>query len=41
MLEDWLNNSEPVDDYHEQTIMQMLVEENSKELLENFIQGAE
>jgi hypothetical protein len=24
MLEDWLNHPEPVDDCHEQTIMQML-----------------
>jgi hypothetical protein len=41
MLEDWLNHPEPVDDCHEQTVMQMLAEENSKESLRNFSQGAE
>jgi hypothetical protein len=41
MLEDWLNNPELVDDYREQTVMQMLAEEHSEELLRNFIQGAE
>jgi hypothetical protein len=33
MLEDWLNNPEPVDDCHEQTVMQILGEEHSTELL--------
>jgi hypothetical protein len=33
MLEDWLNHPEPVDDCHEQKVMQMLAEEHSKELL--------
>jgi len=41
MLEDWLSHLDPVDDYREQTIMQMLTEENSKELLKNFSQGVE
>jgi hypothetical protein len=41
MLEDWLNNPEPIDDYREQTVMQILVKENSEELLENFSQGDE
>jgi hypothetical protein len=41
MLEDWLNHLEPVDDFHEETFMQMLEEEHSEELLENFSQGAE
>jgi len=41
MLEDWLNNPEPVDDYREQTVMQMIVEENSEESLRNFSQGDE
>jgi hypothetical protein len=36
MLEDWLNNPETVGDCHEQTIMQMLAEEHSKESLKNF-----
>jgi hypothetical protein len=40
MLKDWLKNPEPVDDCQEQTIMQMLVEENFEELLRNFSQGA-
>jgi hypothetical protein len=30
MLEDWLNHPEPVDDCHEQTVMQMLAEEHSR-----------
>jgi hypothetical protein len=33
MLEDWLNHPEPVDDCHEQTVMQMLAEEHSEESL--------
>jgi len=37
MLEDWLNNPEPVDECREQTVMQMLAEEHSEELLRNFI----
>jgi hypothetical protein len=41
MLEDWLKNPEPVDDCREQTVIQMLVEENSEELLKNFSQEAE
>jgi hypothetical protein len=41
MWEDWLNNPEPVDDCREKTVMQMLAEENSEELLENFSQGVE
>jgi hypothetical protein len=41
MLEDWLNHPEPVDDFHEQTVMQMLVEEHSEESLRNFSQGVE
>jgi hypothetical protein len=41
MLEDWLNHPEPVDDCHEQTVMQMLAEEHSEESLRNFSQGAE
>jgi hypothetical protein len=41
MLEDWLNNPEPVDDCHEETVMQMLAEEHSKESLRNFSQGDE
>jgi hypothetical protein len=36
MLEDWLKNPNSVDDYQEKTVMQMLVEENSKELPKNF-----
>jgi hypothetical protein len=36
MLEDWLNHPELINDCHEETIMQMLVEENSEELLRNF-----
>jgi len=41
MLEDWLNHPEPIDDCHEQTVMQMLAEENSEEWLNIFIQEAE
>jgi hypothetical protein len=41
MLEDWLNNPEPVDDCHEQTVMQILGEEHSIEFLRNFSQEAE
>ena len=41
MLEDWLNHPEPVDDCHEKTVMKMLVEEHSEELLKNFSQGDE
>jgi hypothetical protein len=41
MMEDWLNHPEPVDDCHEQTVMQILAEEHSEELLRIFIQGAE
>jgi hypothetical protein len=41
MLEDWLNHPEPVDDCHEQTVMQMLAEEHSRNCSENFSQGAE
>jgi hypothetical protein len=37
MLEDYINNPEPVGDYHEQ----MLVEENYEESLRDFIQGVE
>jgi hypothetical protein len=41
MLEDWLNHPEPVNDCHEKTVMQMLEEEHSEELLRNFSQGVE
>jgi hypothetical protein len=41
MLEDWLNHLEPIDDCHEEIVMQMLAEENSEELLKNLSQGAE
>ena len=41
MLEDWLNNPEPIDNCHEQTVMQMLVEEHSEESFRNFSPGAE
>jgi hypothetical protein len=41
MLEDWLNHPKSIDDYHKETIMQMIAEENSKELLKNFSQGDE
>jgi hypothetical protein len=37
MLEDWMNNPEPVGDYHEQ----ILAEENSEESLRIFSQGDE
>jgi hypothetical protein len=37
MLEDWLNHPEPVDDYHKETVMKMIAEENSKESLRIFI----
>jgi hypothetical protein len=41
MLEDWLKNPEPVDDCHEETVMQIAGEENSTELLKNFSPGVE
>jgi hypothetical protein len=41
MLEDWLNHPEPVDDCHEETVMQMIAEEHSEESLRIFSQGAE
>jgi hypothetical protein len=41
MLEDWLNHPEPVNDCHEQTVMQILEKEHSEKLLKNFSQGAE
>ena len=41
MLEDWLNHPEPIDDFHEQTIMKILEKEHSEKLLKNFSQGAE
>jgi hypothetical protein len=41
MLEDWLNHPELVDDYHEETVMQMIAEEHFEESLRNFSQGAE
>jgi hypothetical protein len=41
MLEDWLNHPDPIDDCHEETVIQMLVDENSKESLRIFIQGDE
>ena len=41
MLEDWLNHLEPVDDCHEEAVMQMIAEENSEESLKIFSQGAE
>jgi hypothetical protein len=41
MLEDWLNNPEPVDDCHEQTVMQILGEEHSTEIAQKFQPGAE
>ena len=40
ILEDWLNHPELVDDYHKQTVMQILGEGNSTELLRNFSQEA-
>jgi hypothetical protein len=39
MLEDWLNNPEPEDGF-QQTVMQIVGEENSTELLRNFSQEA-
>jgi hypothetical protein len=41
ILEDWLNHPKPVYDYHENIVMQMLAEKNSKEFLRNFSEGAE
>jgi hypothetical protein len=41
MLEDWLNNPEPVNDCHEQTVRQIIEEEHSEESLRTFSQGAE
>jgi hypothetical protein len=41
MLEDWLNHPEPVDDCHEETVMQMIAEEHSEESLRIFSQGVE
>jgi hypothetical protein len=41
MLEDWLNNPEPVDDFHEKTIMHIVGEEHSTELLRSFSQEVE
>jgi hypothetical protein len=41
MLEDWLKNLEPVDDYHEQTVMQIAGEKHSKKLLKSFNQEYE
>jgi hypothetical protein len=41
MMEDWLKNPKPVDDFHEETIMQTIGEENSTELLKFFIPGDE
>jgi hypothetical protein len=41
MLEDLLNHLDPVDEFHEQTVMEISREENSEKLLENFSQGAE
>jgi hypothetical protein len=38
MLEDWLNHPEPVDDFHEETVMHMIVGENSEESLRSFSQ---
>jgi hypothetical protein len=40
MLEDWLNHLEPVYGCHEETVMHMIAEENSEELLKNLSQGA-
>jgi hypothetical protein len=39
MLEDWLNNTELVDDYDEHTIMLIVGEYHSTKLLRNFSQG--
>jgi hypothetical protein len=41
MLEDWLNHPEPLDECHEDTVMQMIIEEHSKESLRISSQGAE
>jgi hypothetical protein len=41
MMEDWLNHPEPVDNYREKTVMQMLAEEHYEESLRNFSQGVE
>jgi hypothetical protein len=41
MLEDWLNNPEPVNECHDQTVMQIIKEDRSEESLKIFIQGAE
>jgi hypothetical protein len=39
MLEDWMNNTGPVNDCHEQTVLHNFGEEHSEELLKYFIQG--
>jgi len=36
MLEDWLNNLEPVNECHEQIVRQIIEEDHSKESLRNF-----
>jgi hypothetical protein len=36
MMDDWLKHPEPVDDYHEKKVMQMLAEEHSEESLRIF-----
>jgi hypothetical protein len=41
MLEDWLGHPDPVDGYREKIVMEMLIEEYSKELIKSFSQGAE
>jgi hypothetical protein len=41
MMEDWLNNSEPIDEFHEEKIMHIVGEENSTKLLRNFSQEDE
>jgi hypothetical protein len=41
MLEDWLNNPELVDDYHENTFIQIVGDEHSAEVLKIFIQEVE
>jgi hypothetical protein len=41
MLEDWLNHPEPIDDFHEKTVMQMLAKEHYEESLRIFCQGVE
>jgi hypothetical protein len=40
MMEDWLNHPDPVDDYHKETVMQMITEEHFKESFRIFSQGA-